>query len=120
MRKWRRWLVGLIGLAALVFATRWLASPRPIAVEAAVAERGAVEDVVANSEGGTVRSRAEARLGVERAGRVARIVYREGARVRAGTVVLALETSTATTRLEAARRDFEAADAAHEAAHAAE
>ncbi|HTK31269.1 MAG TPA: efflux RND transporter periplasmic adaptor subunit [Candidatus Saccharimonadaceae bacterium] len=112
--------MGLIVLAALVFATRRLASPRPIAVEAAAVERGAVEDVVANSEGGTVRSRAEARLGVERAGRVARILFREGARVRAGTVVLALESSTAATQLEAARRDFEAADAAHEAAHAAE
>ena len=94
--------------------------PRPVAVDAVIAEGGPVEDVVANSEGGTVRSHAEARLGVERAGRVAAIERREGATVRRGEVVLRLDSSTAERQLESARRELEALDAAHEAAHAAD
>ena len=120
MRAWRKWLVGLVVAVGLLFVLRQCAIPKPIAVATVAARRGVVEDIVANSEGGTVRSRAQARLGVERAGRVATIYFREGARVARGAVILSLDSSSAVTRLEGARRDYEALHAAHQAAHAAE
>ena len=112
-------LVAVLSLAA-VGAWLLLFRPRPIGVDAVIAASGPVEDVVANSEGGTVRSHAEARLGVERAGRVASIERREGATAHRGEVVLRLDPSTAARQLESARRQLEAFDAAHDVAHAAD
>jgi HlyD family secretion protein len=120
MRGWRGWLIGSVVILALVVGASQLFRPRPIEVQWAPVDTGAVEDVIANSEGGTVRSRSQARLGAERAGRIERIVFREGASVPRGAVLLKLDSSTEETRLDAARRDLDALHAAHEAAHAAE
>lgn len=120
VRRFRRWLIGIAVLVVAILAMRFLMRPRPIEVEVVVVGEGPVEDVVANSEGGTVMSRAVARLGAERAGRVSAIPYREGARVSRGAVLLRLDTSTAAMQLEAARRDLEAMQAAEEVARAAE
>jgi len=93
--------------------------PRPIEVEVTTVSRGTVEDAVTNSQAGTVKARLRARVGTERAGRVAAIPHREGSRVRAGELLLLLDESTARTQLEAAGRDLEAAHAAAEATGAA-
>jgi HlyD family secretion protein len=108
MKRWQRWLliVGALVLVVVVLRATVL-RPRPIEVEVARAERGAVEDAVANSQAGTVMSRFRARLGVERAGRVQAIAFREGSIVRRGNVLLQLDASTARTQHEAARRDLE-------------
>jgi HlyD family secretion protein len=112
----------LVGGLIVVGVAGWrvLFRPQAVRVEAVVAASGPVEDLVANSEGGTVRSHAEVRLGVERAGRVAAIERREGATAHRGEVVLRLDSSTAERELESVRRQLEALDAAHEAAHAAD
>ena len=120
LRRMRGLAVLVAVLVAAATGLAFLLRPRPIEVEAVAIGTGAVEDLVANSEGGTVRSRAQARLGVERAGRVSAIPYREGVFVRRGAIVLRLDASTAAQRLESARSDFEASHAAHEAAHAVE
>ena len=111
-------IAGLIVAAVAVWQV--LFRPRPVAVEAVIAATGPVEDVVANSEGGTVRSHREARLGVERAGRISEIEHREGTTVRRGEVVLRLDSSTAERQLESARLQLQALDATHDATHAAE
>jgi HlyD family secretion protein len=114
---WRGWGVIIVVAAAMVALPRIVFRPHPIAVEVGRAETGPVDDLVTNSEAGTVRTRAQARLGVERAGTVVEIPFREGARVRRGQVLLWLDASTARTRLEAARRDSQALDALHLVAH---
>jgi len=119
-RVWR-----LVALVAVAAAAAWMLSrvafrPRPIAVEVAEIARGPVEDVVANSEAGTVKTRAQARLGAERAGRVVDIPFREGSQVRRGDIVLRLDDSSARTQLVAARRDSQALDALQGAARSAE
>jgi HlyD family secretion protein len=120
MRVRRRTLVVLAVVVALaLLAQRFLFRERPIAVESTVVSVGPVEEVVTNSEAGTAKARSRAVLSVERAGRIASILYREGARARAGVVLLTLDAATEANRLEAARRDFESARAAREAAHAA-
>ncbi|MBI5838436.1 MAG: efflux RND transporter periplasmic adaptor subunit [Candidatus Eisenbacteria bacterium] len=111
--------VALVLVVVGLLAARLLFRTSPIAVEVAPAGYGPVEDLVANSEAGTVKSRAQARLGAERAGRVAAIPFREGARVKAGDALVLLDGSTARTRLAAAQRDEEATGAAREVARAA-
>lgn len=110
-------LVGAVGVA-LVFGARTLIHPRTLAVDRVAAGFGTVENLVTNSEAGSVRTRAVARLGAERPGRVVSIPGREGTAVKANQVVLALDASTAEARLAVARRDREAADAAHQVTHA--
>ncbi len=120
MRKIAKWLVAAAVLTLAIVVLRFVMQPKPIEVEVAVVAPGVVEDLVTNSEGGTVKSRSLARLGAERAGRVAAIPYREGAQVPRGVVLVALDPSTAATRVEATRRDLEAMDAAVAAARATE
>jgi len=120
MRRRARWWVIAAGLLVLVFVLRATACrPKPLEVEVVTVARGLVEDAVTNSQAGTVRARLRARVGAERAGRVAAIPHREGSRVRHGQAVLLLDRSTAETQLEVARRDLEAARAAAGAARAA-
>jgi HlyD family secretion protein len=85
--------------------------PKPIEVEALTASRGLVEDTVTNSQAGTVRSHFRSQLGAERSGRVVEIPSREGTAVRAGALLVLLDTSTAQRRLELARRDLDVAEA---------
>ncbi len=120
MRVRARWWVAAVGLVALVFVLRATACrPRPIEVEVVAVARGPVEDAVTNSQAGTVRARLRARVGAERAGRVAAIPRREGSHAKRGEAVLLLDRTTAETQLEVARRDLEAATAAADAARAA-
>lgn len=112
MKRARWWLIagGLIVLFVVLRATA--CRPRPLEVEVATVSRGLVEDAVTNSQAGTVKARLRARVGAERAGRVAAIPHREGSRVRRGEVMLLLDRSTAEKQLEVAQRDLEAAAAA--------
>lgn len=120
MRLRTRWWLIAAGIVVLVVVLRATAfRPRPIEVEVATVGRGTVEDAVTNSQAGTVKARLRARVGAERAGRVAAIPHREGSRVRAGEPLLLLDESTARTQLEVAGRDLEAAHAAAGAAGAA-
>lgn len=120
MRLRARWWLIAGGLLVLVVVLRATACrPRPIEVEVATVARGLVEDAVTNSQAGTVKARLRARVGAERAGRVAAIPHREGSRARRGETLLLLDPSTADTQLEVARRDLEAASAAAEVARAA-
>jgi HlyD family secretion protein len=121
---WRRRRRRLLTVLAVVVAfavllQHMLPRERTIPVETAAVTVGPVEEVVTNSEAGTVKARNRAMLGVERAGRVAAIPYREGARAKTGDVLLSLDAGTETSRLEAARRDLESLLAASEAARAA-
>lgn len=120
MRRRARWWLIAGGLLVLGFVLRATACrPRPLEVEVATVRRGLVEDAVTNSQAGTVKARLRARVGAERAGRVAAIPHREGSRARRGETLLSLDPSTADTQLEVARRDLEAASAAAEVARAA-
>ena len=96
-------VVALLAAGALVRA--FLFRERAIDVEAVSVGLGPVEDVVVNSEAGTVKARSRARLGVEAIGRVAVIPHREGSAVNAGDLLLRLEYTTEMARLEAARRN---------------
>jgi HlyD family secretion protein len=104
-------LVVVLAAAVIVPLAAMALRPKAIEVETAVVAPGTVEEIVVNSEGGTVKTRARARLGVESYGRVAEITRREGGVGRAGEVLLRLEPTTERTRLTAAERNLEVARA---------
>jgi HlyD family secretion protein len=115
--RWALVVAGVVLLIVLLRATVF--RPKAIEVQTAIAERGAVEDVVTNSQAGTVRARRRSSLGAERAGRVTAIPFRESARVRRGAVLLQLDASTARTALDLARRERDVQRAHVESARAA-
>ncbi len=106
-------------MLAIVALRLTLFAPKPLDVETATVERGAVEDVVTNSQAGTVRSRHRAQVGAERAGRIASIPKREGTTVRAGEPIVNLDMSTARTELDVAERNLQTQRAMLEGAEAA-
>jgi HlyD family secretion protein len=108
MKRWMRWAMALAGVVLVIVLLRaTVFRSKPIEVETALAERGAVEDVVTNSQAGAVRARRRSRLGAERAGRVIAMPHREAQRVRKGELLVQLDTSTPQKSLELARRERE-------------
>lgn len=116
VRRW--WWVGAIAAVILLLVARWQLGAPAVEAGFATAETGAVEQLVANSEAGTVRSRRVSHVSADRAGRLVDIGHREGARVAAGTVLAQLDTSTARAALEVALRQGDAAAAQQQAAEA--
>lgn len=105
MKRIPRWLwITAVVLVGAFLAGRAAFAPRPIAVLVAAVERGPVEQLVANSEAGSVRARQMAKLACDRSGRVTAILHREGENVRAGEVLLQLDSTTAGATLHAAPR----------------
>lgn len=106
-------------ILVVVLLQRTVFREKPIQIESAAASVGPVEDVVVNSEAGTVMTRSRARLGVESAGRVGEILRREGQKAKAGEVLLRLDERSEQTRVLAARRNADVAVATVEQARAA-
>lgn len=114
-----RWTVIIAAVVlAVMILQRTVFREKPILVEAASASIGPVEDLVVNSEAGTVMTRSRAKLGVESPGRVSEILHREGSFTKAGEVILRLDDRTERTRLLAARRNADVARATAEEAGA--
>jgi len=118
-RRWRNIGILIVLLIGAYCVQRAMFRPRPIEVDVQAAAVGVVEDVVTNSEAGTVKTRSRAKLGVETYGRVGEIPHREGARVKQGEILLRLDTATERTRLEASRRELDAQTAGLGAAQSA-
>ena len=108
MKRWRRWLLIVLGvIGASVLLQTLVFRPPTIQVEVSKVEKGEVEDAVSNSQAGTLKARRRSKLGAERAGRVVSIPHREGESVTRGEDLVLLDLSTATTRLDLAARDLD-------------
>ncbi len=107
-----RAMVMLATVGALAVALR-LTVLRPDPVEVTVAEvtRGIVEDTVANTRAGTVKTRMRARLSPQMGGLVVELPARKGSRVERGDVVLRLEASVQQAQVRLAREEARAAGA---------
>jgi HlyD family secretion protein len=112
----RRSLYALV-LILLVGAVLWyLTRPEPVTVPVAEAERGTVEETVANTRAGTVEAVRRAKIAPDISGRVTRLPVDDGDGVKAGDILLALwnedlraERDLARARLAAARAQAEQA-----------
>lgn len=119
VRTRRRIALLLVALLVGFVLVRTCFRERAVEIQVSSADYGPVEDLVVNSEAGTVKARSRARLGVEATGRVAAIPHRENDHVRRGDLLLRLDPTTERTRLQAAQRDVQAVTATLESARAA-
>lgn len=120
MKWWQRAALIAVGvIVVIVLLQMFVFRPRPVEVEAVKVEQGEVEDAVSNSQAGTLRARRRSRVGADRAGRVVSMPRREGEPVARGELLAQLDPSTASNRLDLARRDLEVQKATVASARAA-
>ena len=103
-------------LAAAGLAWWWLSRPQPVEVRVATVERGAVEDVVANTRAGTVMACRRAKLAPGTGGQIATLAVHEGDRVQAGQLLLELWNQDLKAKVTLAEREADAGDAKARAA----
>jgi len=107
----------LLGLAGAAAAAYWyLTRPEPVEVRVRAAEVGAVEEIVANTRAGTVKSCRRAKLAPGAGGQIARLLVHEGDRVRSGQLLLELWNRDIEAQVTLAEREAEAGDARARAA----
>jgi len=122
MSKRLRLVLAVLAVVALAVLLRFVVlRPKPVAVEVARVERGAVEESVTNTRAGTVKARQRAKISPQLGGLVVALPFREGSRVRAGDLLLRLEDSVQRAQHTLALEDVRAVTAkAEEACLAAE
>ena len=112
----RAWAWGGAAAIAVAALALWLSREEALVVEAVAAERGSVEQTATNSRAGTVAAHRRAKLSPEQGGRVVALPHREGERVAAGDVLLALDAALERGEEALRRRELEAAGAEAERA----
>ncbi len=111
----------MASVALVVVLRMTVLAPDPVEVRVAAAEHGVVEETVTNTRAGTVKVRLRAELSPQIGGLVVALPHREGARVGAGELLVALDSRAQRAELVSARTSVEAARAqADEACLAAE
>jgi len=90
MRFRSRWLIAAAALAITGAGLYHWTRPAPIPVALAEVQRGTVERTVANTRAATVTACRRAKLAPPTGGQIARLLVREGDRVRQGEVLLEL------------------------------
>jgi HlyD family secretion protein len=121
-RTWlRRGLVaGALVLAAIVLRATYF-RPEPVPVTVVAAARGPVEETVAGSRAGTVKSRRRATLSPEVGGRVEHLSVRKGERVKKGDVLVTIVSEDVRAQLTLAEKSLVVAEASErEACRAAD
>jgi len=111
-----RTLAILLLIVAAALLWWWLSRPEPTSVRIEAAERGLVEEVVANTRAGTVMACRRARLAPGTGGQIETLNVHEGDRVEAGQLLLELWNQDHKARVLLAEREAEAADARARAA----
>lgn len=99
-------------IAAVVGIRYALFRPKAVDVTVFTVRRGRVEESVTNSKAGTVKVRQRAKLSPAIGGRVTYLGAREGARVKAGTVLLRLDDSDMKASLKLAQQSAASSQAA--------
>ncbi len=100
--------IALTGISALFwYSTR----PEPIAVLVAQAEKGVVEQTVANTRAGTVNACRRARLSPSTGGQIALLDIHEGDRVKTGKLLLELWNKDLTAEINLKEQEAKAAKA---------
>lgn len=102
-----KWLVVLAVFVGVPVALRFTVfKAKPIPVRVHRVGKGVVEETITNSRAGTVRSRHDAHLSVESAGRVTRMHFREGDAVQAGQELIDIDPTEANEALAVAEREL--------------
>jgi HlyD family secretion protein len=106
------WIAAAFAFVVLVVVLRTTVfAPEPVEVRVAAAERGVVEETVTNTRAGTVKVRRRAQLSPQIGGLVVALPHREGDRVRAGDLLVALDSRAQRAELHSAHATVAAARA---------
>jgi HlyD family secretion protein len=90
MPRLHRYLLAAVLVAAILGAGWYFTRPKPIAVAVDTVDRGLVERTISNTRAATVTACRRSRLAPKSGGQIARLLVREGDRVKAGQVLLEL------------------------------
>jgi HlyD family secretion protein len=115
MQRWKRWLIRVAVLLAIVLAgvalRKTVFAPKPLEVKVSPAGRGKVEAAVTNSRAGTIKAHRRAQISPEVGGRAIEIPHREGSAVKAGDVLLRLNPGILEANTALARRQLQTSQA---------
>ncbi len=112
MRRWRRRLLVLAGVAAVIITLRLtLFAPSPVPVTVHRVGTGRVEDTVVNTRAGTLESRLRAKMSPAIAGLVTAIPVEKGRWVKKNQVLLRLDDSEHRAQVTLAERSVDASRA---------
>jgi HlyD family secretion protein len=89
-RRFVRWTVAVVVLAALAGLIYYVLQPKPVTVSVRQVERGTVERTVTNTRAGTVKACRRAKLSPSLGGQIAHLPIKEGDGVKAGQLLLEL------------------------------
>jgi HlyD family secretion protein len=115
-RRYIRWVIVLLVIAAAALIVWYFAQPDPVQIVVKPVDRGMVERTVANTRAGTVKACRRAKLSPSIGGQIAKLPIREGDTVKTGDLLieiwnqdLAAEVTLAASEAEAARARAKAA-----------
>jgi HlyD family secretion protein len=109
MRK-AKWILAVVAIVAIGVALRYTVfAPDVVEVRTSAVEMGLVEQTVTNTRAGTVKVRRRAELSPQVGGLVVALPHREGDRVEAGELVVALDDRAQRAEFESARAAVTAA-----------
>jgi HlyD family secretion protein len=89
-RRFIRWTLVVVVLAALSGLIYYVLQPKPVIVSVREVERGTVERTVTNTRAGTVKACRRAKLSPSLGGQIAHLPIKEGDAVKAGQLLLEL------------------------------
>jgi HlyD family secretion protein len=116
MRGIRRWAIAALLLLAAVAAAWYFTRPKPVPVALGTVDRGLVERTVANTRAATITACRRAKLAPQAGGQIARLLVREGDRVKQGDVLLELWSDDVRAQVELATDQLKSAQALAEQA----
>lgn len=115
-RRYIRWIVLVLVIAAAVVIVWFLTRPKPVEVVVKPVDRGIVERTVANTRAGTVKACRRAKLSPSVGGQIAKLSIREGDTVKEGDLLLEIWNRDLVAQFQLAQSEAEAARARARAA----
>lgn len=115
-RRYIRWIVLVLVIAAAAVIVWFLTRPKPVEVVVKPVDRGIVERTVANTRAGTVKACRRAKLSPSVGGQIAKLSVREGDTVKEGDLLLEIWNQDLVAQGQLAQSEAEAARARARAA----
>lgn len=115
-RRYIRWIVLVLVIAAAAVIVWFLTRPKPVEVVVKPVDRGIVEQTVANTRAGTVKACRRAKLSPSIGGQIAKLSIHEGDTVKQGDLLLEIWNQDLVAEVQLAQSEAEAARARARAA----
>ena len=115
-RRYIRWIVLVLVIAAAAVIIWFLTRPKPVEVVVKPVDRGTVERTVANTRAGTVKACRRAKLSPSVGGQIAKLSIREGDTVKEGDLLLEIWNRDLVAEVQLAQSETEAVRARARAA----